>query len=248
MSTEKTDALVIRLADFSESSRVVTIFTREHGKVAALAKGAKRLRGPFEAALDLLSECRVVFIRKSSGGLDLLTEAQLIKRFVPAGKDLNTLYGGYYIAELLDGLTEPHDPHTELYDAAIASLASLSNPGDARIAIAQFELTLLREIGRLPDFDACSICHRPIVLGDAARYWVSQGGLICSQCGRPEYQHTEIHAGTIALVRRLVETDRVLAARLSITPPQFRELRHLLTAAISHSLERRPKMLSLLKF
>jgi DNA repair protein RecO (recombination protein O) len=248
MSTEKTDALVIRLADFSESSRVVTLFTRQHGKVAALAKGAKRLRGPFEAALDLLSECRVVFIRKSSGGLDLLTEAQLVKRFAPAGKDLNALYGGYYVAELLNGLTEEHDPHPELYDAAIATLASLASPQDARIAILQFELTLLREIGRLPDFDACSICHRPVVLGNAARYWVSQGGLICSHCGRPEYQHTEIQAGSIALLRRLVEADAVMAARLSITPPQFRQLRHILTAAISHSLERRPKMLSMLKF
>lgn len=248
MSTEKTDALVIRLADFSESSRVVTLFTREFGKVAGLAKGAKRLRGPFEAALDLLSECRVVFIRKSSGGLDLLTEAQLIKRFAPAGKDLNALYGGYYVAELLNGLTEEHDPHPELYEAAIATLAALATAGDARIAILQFELTLLREIGRLPDFDACSVCQRPIVVGDAARYWVSQGGLICSDCGRPEYQHTEIHAGTIALLRRLIEADAVVAARLSITPPQFRQLRHILTAAISHSLERRPKMLAMLKF
>ena len=69
MSLEKADALVIRQVDFSESSRVVTFFSREFGKFAALAKGAKRLKGPFDAALDLLSACRVVFIRKSSGTL-----------------------------------------------------------------------------------------------------------------------------------------------------------------------------------
>ena len=111
MSAEKTDALVIRLADFSESSKVVTLFTREFGKVAALAKGAKRLKSSFEAALDLLAECRVVFLRKSSSGLDILTEAQLLTRFRPAGRDLKALYSGYYVAELLDGLTEPYDPH-----------------------------------------------------------------------------------------------------------------------------------------
>ncbi len=248
MSTEKTDALVIRLADFSESSKVVTLFTRRFGKVAGLAKGAKRLRGPFEAALDLLSECRVVFIRKSSGALDLLTEAQLSRRFQPAGRDLNALYGGYYVAELLDGLTEVHDPHPELYDAAIATLAGLADGSDPRIPILQFELQLLSEIGQLPDFEACSVCHRPIVVGEQARYWVSQGSLLCTSCGRPEYQHTEMHSGTIALLRTLLEPSSSLASRLTVAPGQFRELRQLLTAAISHVLERRPKMLAMLKF
>jgi DNA repair protein RecO (recombination protein O) len=248
MPTDKSDALVIRLADFSESSRVVTLFTREHGKVAALAKGAKRLKGPFEAALDLLSECRVVFIRKSSDSLDLLTEAQLIRRFAPAARDLNALYGGYYVAELLDGLTESHDPHPELYDAATRTLARLSEPGDFRLPVMQFELALLQEIGRMPDFETCSICESPIILGDAARFWVSQGGLICNRCGRPEFQHTEIQPGTIAILRRLAEQDSSSASRLSINPVQFRQLRSILTAAISHTLERRPRMLAMLKF
>ncbi len=248
MSTEKSDALVIRLADFSESSKVVTLFTRDFGKVAGLAKGAKRLKGPFEAALDLLSECRVVFIRKSSGALDLLTEAQLIRRFQPQSRDLNALYGGYYVAELLDGLTEVHDPHPNLYSAAITALAEIAQSSDPRIPILKFELQLLSEIGHLPEFEACSICHQPIAAGEQARYWVSQGSLLCSDCGRPEYQHSEMHAGTIAILRTLVDSENPLAARLTITPQQFRELRHLLTAAISHLLERRPKMLSLLRF
>ena len=89
MSTEKTDAVVIRQADFSESSRVVTFFTREWGKVSMVAKGARRLKGPFEAALDLLTVSRIVFIRKLSTSLDILTEAQLITRFRPNGRDLD---------------------------------------------------------------------------------------------------------------------------------------------------------------
>ena len=55
MNDQKTDALVIRLADFSNTSRVVTFFTRDFGKVSAIAKGGKRLKGPFESALDLLA-------------------------------------------------------------------------------------------------------------------------------------------------------------------------------------------------
>ena len=66
MESEKADAIVIRLADFSNTSRVVTFFTREFGKTSAIAKGGKRLKGPFDSALDLISTCRIVFLRKSS--------------------------------------------------------------------------------------------------------------------------------------------------------------------------------------
>ena len=111
MSSEKSDAIVIRQVDFSETSKVVTLFTRDMGKISAMAKGARRLKGPFDAALDLLAVCRIVFLRKSASSLDLLTEAQLIKRFRPNDRDLTRHYGGYYVAELLDSLTEAGDPH-----------------------------------------------------------------------------------------------------------------------------------------
>src|SRR5260370_14178539 len=107
----------MRQADFSESTRVVTLFTRDFGKVAALAKGAKRLKGPFEAALDLLATCEVVFIRKSSSGLDILTEAQLKHRFRPRPGDLGSLYGGYYFAARLAPPFQEYDPHPPLFSA-----------------------------------------------------------------------------------------------------------------------------------
>ncbi len=91
MSSEKATALVLRVIDFSETSCVVTLFTREFGKIRGMAKGARRPKGPFEGALDLLVLCRIVFLRKSSDALDLLTEAKLERRFRPHGGSLSNL-------------------------------------------------------------------------------------------------------------------------------------------------------------
>jgi len=248
MSAEKSEAIVIRLADFSESSRVVTLFTREFGKVSALAKGAKRLKGPFESALDLLARVRVVFLRKSGDSLDLLTEAQLVARFQPRPRELNSLYGGYYVAELLAGLTETHDPHPHLYDAAAETLQQLGAEGDLRLPLLLFEIRLLREVGQLPLFDACLVCGRPAEFGHGVRYWVTQGGLVCSDCGRDELAHTEIHPGTIACLQKLAAVEPGAPARLQPSPQQFKELRRVLTSAVCHALERKPKMLTFLKF
>ncbi len=261
MSAEKTEAIVIRLADFSESSCVVTLFSKDFGKISCLAKGAKRLRSAFDSALDLLSRCGVVLLPRSSGALHLLTEAQLLGRFHPPPKSLNHLYGGYYIAELLDALTEPDDPHPELYDAAVQSLAGLSiasdetapapdsSPLDARIPILQFELAILREIGQLPDFTACCLCGTPVTSGTAGRYWVSEGGVICANCGQPEYQHTEASPGIITIVSRLADPEQTqLARRLVLQPRQWLEVRRLVTSVICHALGKRPKMLAYLNF
>ncbi|MFO0805379.1 MAG: DNA repair protein RecO [Gemmataceae bacterium] len=129
MAAEKALALVIRGMDWSETSRIVTLFTREFGKVRALAKGGRRLKSNFDVAFDLLNVCHVMFLRKAHGGLDLLTEAQAEERFPILRNDLHALYAGYYIAELLADGTQDYDPHPDLFDAALGTLRGLGkNP------------------------------------------------------------------------------------------------------------------------
>src|SRR5205823_11287186 len=94
MAAEKALALVVRGTDWSETSRITTLFTREYGKVRALAKGGRRLKSNFDCAFDLLSVCRVVFLRKASGGLDLLTEARLEEQFPILRHQLTALHAG----------------------------------------------------------------------------------------------------------------------------------------------------------
>ncbi len=135
MPAEKATALVLRTTDWSESSRIATLWTREFGKVRALAKGGRRLKSNFENALDLLTLCRIVFLRKSSGGLDLLTEAQVIQRFPRLRTDLAALYAAYYVAELLADWTQDYDPHPLLFDEALDTLRTLGDtdkPGAQR--------------------------------------------------------------------------------------------------------------------
>ena len=248
MSLEKADALVIRQVDFSESSRVVTFFSLEFGKFAALAKGAKRLKGPFDAALDLLSTCRVVFIKKSSGTLNLLTEARLISRFQPqnsgAGGGLSSLYGGYYVAELLSGLTEDFDPAPEVYNLAISTLAALSSPENlSSPLIIHFEISLLRLIGLLPNLFECSVCGEAVQTGKQCAHWVSQGGVLCGACRREDFAGVSISSGSIEILRRLTQESAETICNIEFTGKQSEECHKLAVSAITHALGRRPSTL-----
>src|SRR5436305_11921765 len=115
LAAETALALVVRTTDWSETSRIATLWTREFGKVRVLAKGGRRLKSNFESGLDLLTVCRIVLLRKSSGSLDLLTEARVEERFPRLRADLPALYAAYYISELLAEWTEENDPHPILF-------------------------------------------------------------------------------------------------------------------------------------
>ncbi len=254
MSTEKAEAIVIRQADFSESSRVVTFFSKEFGKFAALAKGAKRLRGPFDAALDLLSQCRVVFIRKSSGSLSLLTEARLVSRFRPESPDLARLYGGYYLAELLSSLTEDFDPAPTLFELSVAGLNALaaSDSPPAGIVV-QLEVLLLREVGLLPNLFECSVCGDPVT--DATQdargqyaHWVSQGGLLCQKCRREEFAGTSISVAAIEVLKQLSLSETDLSVRIEMNSGHISECHRFAVSAITQAIGRKPATLRYLQF
>jgi DNA repair protein RecO (recombination protein O) len=83
---------------------VVTLWTEGFGKISAIAKGARRLKSPFESALDLLSRSSVVFLTKTGDTLDLLTEAKLQRRFRSAQRGLLPLYCGFHAVELTNVL------------------------------------------------------------------------------------------------------------------------------------------------
>ena len=125
MSLEKTDGVVLKTVEWSETSLIVTLFTRDFGKISAIAKGARRLKSPFESALDLLSLSSVVFLKKSGESLDLLTEAKLQRRFRSAQVGLLPLYCGYYAGEVINALTENHEPVAGLMESLCMKLQEL---------------------------------------------------------------------------------------------------------------------------
>src|SRR6516162_3121466 len=139
MSSETALALVLRTTDWSETSRIATLWTRELGKVRVLAKGGRRLKSNFESALDLLTVCSIVLLRKSSGSLDLLTEAQVLRGFPQLRTNLEALYAGYYLAELLSDWTEDYDPHPVLFDEALAALRAFGAAHEVSEGVARPE-------------------------------------------------------------------------------------------------------------
>jgi DNA repair protein RecO (recombination protein O) len=168
-------AYVLHQHDWSESSLILDLFTRESGRIAVAAKGAKRPYSQLRAVLLPLQRISVSLSKpaKADGGeVQTLRSAELGGgATLPGGA---ALFSGYYLNELLLKLLARHDPHPALFDAYADTLAALPE-GDA--ALRAFELKLLAELGLLPDLSLVATTQSPI--DPARRYQLSpESGVI----------------------------------------------------------------------
>jgi DNA repair protein RecO (recombination protein O) len=240
MSAEQTTAIVLRTIEFSETSLIVTLLTREFGRVTAIAKGARRPKGPFEGSLDLLAVCRVVVIRKTSDALDLLTEAKLHRRFRGGQKSLPRLYAGYHVAEMLRLLTDDHDPHPDVYDLTIQTLQQIDGAGDIPSTLLYFDAQLLRLLGHAPGTDRCTDCGGRVSDGPRLAFSLSAGGLVCDGCRPKQRQLMSVAPAIVAQLRRLQSSDTLLP--LELPPECYGELRAVMNRYIQTVVHCIPKM------
>ncbi len=188
MPIEHSEAIVIRTVDFSETSLVLTLLTREFGKIRGIAKGARQLKNSFDSSLDLLTRISVSLIRKNSDALDLLTEAKLISRFNVGGSGIPGLYAGYFLAELLQITLEDGEAMPELYDLTAETLSRFEEGKDVEEHLYRFQWNLMALLGERPSTDCCVACGRPIDFrkeiqaGRSTGFSLLDGGAVCAQC------------------------------------------------------------------
>jgi len=183
---EKDEAICIRTLDYSETSQIVTLFTREHGKIDAMAKGSKRAKSPFGGTIEIFSCGEIVFADKGDQKLSTLSEFNQRPRFLGLRTRLFALNCSLFAAELLDLFMLEYDPHPELFDEMLLFLQNQLESKDQRQSLAglvSFQLMLLRHIGGGLVLDHCANCKTAYTPQWQAVYFSSLShGLICRDC------------------------------------------------------------------
>ena len=240
------DALILRTVDFSETSLIVTLYTRQFGKIEALAKGGRRLKGPFECSLDILARNSVVFIPKRGDVLDLLTESKLIRRFRVHPSNLAGTLGGYYVAELVNSFTPLGDPMPSLYDLTVKVLHQLEEGTFVMRTLIRFEGRLLQLLGHSPSLHHCVECGAEIPRRENTQivFGMIDGGVLCSEC-------LPGHRQTITIAAEILDTWEALMSpldrseiwkSLSLDRQTLGTIRRLANQYICNLLGRKPRL------
>ena len=179
-------AICIRAIDYSETSQIVTLFTRTTGKISAIAKGSKRAKSAFDGPLEIFSAGEIVFSHRENQKLATLTEFEQKPIFAGLRKNLAPLNAALFAAELVNELTGQYDPHKGLFEIFSQFLYDIENVKDNRDVLAfliLFELGLLKEIGSQPILKVCGNCKNEIKKTSNEVYFSSSAnGVICRDC------------------------------------------------------------------
>lgn len=217
-------ALVLRLTPQGESDIRLDLFTRERGRLAALAKGGKRSRRRFTGLL-LLAHYLEVELRPPRRGGELLwlDGAQLVLPFLGLRQDFRRFLAASPVLELLLRATAAGDPQPAVLELALLSLSRLEQadtPLEMLCALVVFLTRLLRELGYGLELRRCLRCGGPALEGQAARLSL-EGGLVCGRCGGGRGV-VQVPAGLVRGLAAAASLEPAALARLSFTPGTLR--------------------------
>ena len=227
-------AYVLHRYDWSESSLILDLFTRERGRVAVAAKGAKRPFSQLRSVLLPFQRIHVTLGRQSAGE-DTREVQNLRGAEWTGGAAMLTgaaLFSGFYVNELLMKLVARHDPHPALFDTYAATVMTLGDDGEAggQAALRAFEIVLLKEIGLLPDLGVETATRRPVVAEERYRV-LADAGVVAAHGA---IDATAGGATLAALQTALASGD--LGALQRVASRSLAELRPLLRAQLAYHL------------
>jgi DNA repair protein RecO (recombination protein O) len=152
MHTDRAEAIVLRKQPVTESSLIVTWYTRECGKLKTMAKGARRPKEPFQGKIDLFYHDEIVFLPSKRSDLHLLHDCFLEDPHKRLRESVESLTSASYVCELVELATESEDPNAKIFELLAAILDALEQRNDPVLLI-WFELQLLAAVGWAPKWE-----------------------------------------------------------------------------------------------
>lgn len=233
MERYEDEAFVLSTVDYGESDRLVTLLTRQHGKLTAFAAGARRSKRRFAGALEPFMRLKVQLV-ETRGSTVRMDTADIQAGYYAARGDLALIARALYAVELCRELTRDHEPHPELFDLLDAYLGRLDAREAGPTSLLAFELDALAQAGLMPRFDACALCGA--LPGERPRFDPDHGGAVCEACAFRARDAVAVPASLLSGLRALQEGQRTPLA------PELRaRARSVLNGFIAHHLGRKLK-------
>jgi DNA repair protein RecO (recombination protein O) len=241
--TLRTEAIVLKRRNFGEADRLLTLYTREFGKMPAIAKGARKPQSRKTGHVELFM--RSQFLLAEGRNLHIITQAEMVDAYQALREDLvRTTYASYAV-ELLDRFTVEEDVNQDIYRLLTQVLTWLGEAADIRLPTRTYELRLLGYTGFQPQLFQCVACDEPIQEQDQF-FSAELGGVLCPTCRAADRTAKPISAIAVKVLRYLQTRPWDTVKSLQLKRPLHTELETIMHYYLTHILERNLKSVDFL--
>ncbi len=231
----RVEAVIIRHQEWGEADRLIVLFSRERGKLRAIAKGSRKSRSRKAGHLEPFN--RVQLLLAQGRDLPLITQAETIGTSISFQDDLLLMGYAAYVLELLDRFTIEEEPNPSLYQLLVETFERLRQNQDPLFELRYFEVKLLDEVGFRPELFHCVVCNEGIQPQDQF-FSCELGGVVCPNCAIHPRSLLPITLSALRYLRHLQRSPYTEARRAKIPLPVEKEMEAIMQRYLQAILER----------
>jgi DNA repair protein RecO (recombination protein O) len=221
---QKVEGIVIRTSDYGETNKIVTVYTRELGKIGLMARGAKKPSSRLSAIAQLFTYG--YFLIQPSNGLGTLQQGESISSMKHIKADIYLTAYASYIIELTDKAVEEKKTNPFLFEMLFQTLTYINEGFDSEIVTMIYEMKMLHVIGLYPHLNSCANCNET-----EARFSfsISEGGFLCHNCSRKDAHVLHISPSTVRLLKLFHSFDLKRLGNISVKDETKKELKDVIS-------------------
>jgi DNA repair protein RecO (recombination protein O) len=242
MGLVETEALILRTYNLAEADKIVVCLTRNAGLIRGVARGSRRIKNRFGAALEPFTLLNVTYYQKENQELVSLRQVDIVRSHFDLSRNPETFAGLAYMGDLVVEFSPPHQTNDKLFRMLKACLEAVTHGPEGLPSILRyFEIWILKLEGFLPDLHRCAQCHGLFAEGDAV-FIGAEHGFRCRRCaaGRCEVLSREAYLELCAAQKLGPEAFALESRR--VTGETQREIAELTHRLIGRALERQPRV------
>lgn len=235
----KTSGIVLKSFDFRETSRIVTFYTKDYGKVSGVLKGIRTNHKKFGSSVDRFSVNDIVYYQYRNSELHLVSHCDLRQYFYPIRQDLKKSLAASYIIELVSLIMPQEEKNERIFQLMLEFLSTMETSQDISRLVHVFQVKLLSFSGFRPHLDTCLKCSGVITPG--AKFSMKEGGLLCRRCSAGDTTLHAISPSSVSSILFVEDSDWPTCMRLKLSDDTRKELKYILNNFLVFHLGRKVK-------
>ena len=247
MSKIKTsEAILLKKMELRETSLILTLFTKESGKISGVIKGVRSPQPQFAGVYEPFSLGKVVYYEKRNKDLFIISNCDLLEYYSNIRENLDRIaYAGYF-CEFTDSVCSLSQKNEEVFELLKNSLNALNEAKHSIKRIARiFEIKMLKTIGLIPRLNECVSCSDEKYKDP--RFSIKNGGVLCSKCSKSDIASRKILVGTIRFMEAVKDEPYDRALRIKVTEPVGKDIENIMRGFLDYHVQKRFKTLDFIQ-
>ncbi len=244
----RTEGIVIKNIEYGEADKIATIYTKDYGKVQAMAKGVRKTKSRFGSSLEILTDA--IFLLYQGRNIDTVSQTEIVESFFPTSKEVIKFAFATHCAEIVNKLTEEREANITLFNLLKIVLHYLRETKDPKLLTLSFQWKVISILGYKPSFDLCCRCNKGVEDQKIGGYFsIKDGGIICQNCvSKDNRDYRQISNYFIRLVKKILITPLATISKHTIPEGRVEELEEITELYLAYHAEKGFKTNDFLKY